>query len=121
MKELAGPQLVIASNWDGKTRLTETNWSEDGRIATTYANPARLNEVYPLDAEMRAGVTDPFSAMMTMLDRLDVGKSCSGVFQIYDGRRRAELSFSDLGATQLVSDRVCLNGEAQITAWYAAL
>ena len=115
-KSWQGQQLVIASNWDGKTRLTETNWSEDGRIATTYANPAPdLNEVYPLDAEMRAGVTDPFSAMMTMLDRLDVGKSCSGVFQIYDGRRRAELSFSDLGATQLVSDRdFAFNGEAQI-------
>ena len=61
------------------------------------------------------GVTDPFSAMMTILERLDAGKSCSGVFQIYDGRRRAELSFSDLGIVELAPDRdFAFDGETQI-------
>tara|TARA_B100000900_G_C20504874_1_gene685400 strand:+ start:111 stop:881 length:771 start_codon:yes stop_codon:yes gene_type:complete len=111
-----GQQLVIASNWGGETSLAETKWSEDGHIAKTVANPAPdLNEVHPVDAEMRIGVTDPFSAMMTMLERLDAGKSCSGIFQIYDGRRRAELSFSDLGTEELASDRdFAFNGKAQI-------
>ena len=39
-KSWQGQQLVIASNWDGKTSLTETKWSQDGHIATTYADPA---------------------------------------------------------------------------------
>ena len=111
-----GQHLVIASNWGDRTNLTETKWVEDSQIATTHADPAPdLDEVYPLDPEMRAGVTDPFSAMMTMLDRLDAGKSCSGVFQIYDGRRRAELTFSDLGTAELASDRdFAFSGEALI-------
>lgn len=111
-----GKQLVIASNWGGKTNLAETKWSQDGHIATTHTDPVPdLNEVYPLDAEMRTGTTDPFSAMMTILERLDAGKSCSGVFQIYDGRRRAELSFIDLGTEELVSDRdFAFSGKTQI-------
>lgn len=101
-----GQQLVIASNWGSDTSLAETKWSEDGHLATTLADPAPdLDKVYPIDVKMRAGVTDPFSVMMTMLNRLDAGKPCSGVFQIYDGRRRAELSFSDLGSKELAADR----------------
>ena len=115
-KRWQGQQLIIASNWGGKTSLAETKWSEDGHIATTHTDPApNLDEVYPLDAEMRTGVTDPFSAMMTILERLEAGKSCSGVFQIYDGRRRAELSFSDLGTDELVSDRdFAFSGKSQV-------
>ncbi len=111
-----GKQLMIASNWGNDTSLAETKWSEDGHIATTHADPAPdLDEVYPVDSEMRTSVTDPFSAMMTMLERIDAGKSCSGVFQIYDGRRRAELSFSDLGTDELASDRdFAFSGKTQI-------
>ena len=111
-----GQQLVIASNWGSKTSLAETIWSENGRIATTTADPAPdLDEVYPVNAAMREGVTDPFSAMMTMLDRLDAGKPCNGVFQIYDGRRRAELRFNDLGIDDFAADRgFAFGGKMQI-------
>ena len=96
--------------------VTETTWSHDSSIATTKTDPAPdLEEVYSIDAAMLRDVTDPFSAMMTMLNRLDAGKSCSGVFQIYDGRRRAELSFSDLGIVELVPDRAfAFDGKAQL-------
>ena len=111
-----GQQLVIASNWGSKTSVSETKWLHDGRIATTKTDPAPdLEEVHPIDAAMLRGVTDPFSAMMAMLNRLDSGKSCSGVFQIYDGRRRAELSFSDLGIVELDPDRTfAFDGKTQL-------
>ena len=111
-----GQQLVIASHWGSQTSVAETTWSHDGRIATTKTDPdPDLEEVHPLDAAMLRGVTDPFSAMMTMLNRLDAGKSCSGIFQIYDGRRRAELSFSDLGIVELEPDRAfAFDGKTQI-------
>ena len=54
---------------------------------------------------MKRGVTDPFSAMMTMLDRLKAGRPCAGTFQIYDGRRRAELLFTDFGSEIVPKDR----------------
>ena len=111
-----GQQLVIASNWGSKTSVAETTWLHDGRIAATNTDPApNLEEVHPIDAAMLRGVTDPFSAMMTMLNRLDAGQSCSGVFHIYDGRRRAELSFSDLGIVELDPDRTfAFDGKTQL-------
>ena len=115
-KSWQGQQLVIASTWGSQTSVAETTWSHDGRIATTKTEPTPdLEEVYPIDAAMLRGVTDPFSAMMTMLNRLDAGKSCSGIFQIYDGRRRAELSFSDLGLVELDPDRAfAFGGKTQL-------
>jgi hypothetical protein len=42
---------------------------------------------------------------MTMLDRLKAGEPCIGTFQIYDGRRRAELYFTDFGFEIVEKDR----------------
>ena len=111
-----GRQLVIASAYGQDTSLAETFWSDDGNTATTTAEPPPdPEEVYPVTEDMLAGVTDPFSAMMTMLEQLDAGGACEGVFQIYDGRRRAELGFVDLGTASLEADRAfAYAGPAQI-------
>ena len=50
-----------------------------------------------------------------MLDRLQEGEVCEQSFQIYDGRRRAELSFSDLGTARLEPDRAfAFAGETRV-------
>ena len=111
-----GAQLVIASSYGRKTSLAETLWSDEGRKATTSAVPPPDEaEVYPVTDDMRRNVTDPFSAMMTMLDTLKAGQPCQQTFQIYDGRRRAELRFTDLGPTRLTPDRdFAFAGEVQV-------
>ena len=101
-----GQKMGIASAYKSKANIAETAWSADGKTATAKTDPPPdLEEVYPVDAAMMRDVTDPFSAMMTMLDRLKAGRPCEGRFQIFDGRRRAELTFSDLGTETLVPDR----------------
>lgn len=108
-------QLVIASRYGRETSLAETLFSEQGLATTTATPPPDEAEVYPITDQMRRGVTDPFSAMMTMLDKLKAGGVCEGVFQIYDGRRRAELSFTDLGTARLEKDRdFGFDGEVQV-------
>ena len=109
-------QLVIASSYSRETSLAETFWSEDGQSATTTAQPPPdTDKVYPVTDEMRVNVTDPFSAMMTMLEQLQAGEPCSQTFQIYDGRRRAELGFSDFGTARLEPDRAfSYSGETQV-------
>ena len=99
-------QLVIASAYGGETSLAETFWSEDGTQALTTAQPPPdTQKVFPVTDEMRRNVTDPFSAMMTMLDKLQAGAPCTHNFPIYDGRRRADLGFTDLGTARLEPDR----------------
>ena len=109
-------QLVIASNYRGRTTLAETIWSEDGQTATTIADPLPdEDEVFPVSDDMRQNVTDPFSAMMTVLRQLETGGTCRRTIQIYDGRRRAELSFTDLGTAQLEKDRAfSFAGDARV-------
>ena len=101
-----GQQIDMASIYKSKSRTSETAWLPDGAIATTkLVPPLDLDKVHPLDEDMKRGVTDPFSAMMTMLDRLKAGEPCIGTFQIYDGRRRAELYFTDFGFEIVEKDR----------------
>ena len=111
-----GQVMGIASAYNAKTSIAETAWSADGKTATTKTDPPPdLDEVYPIDAAMMRDVTDPFSAMMTMLDRLKDGRPCTGTFQIFDGRRRAELTFSDLGTQNLDPDRnFAFSGSARV-------
>ena len=105
-KSWQGQRLDMFSIYKSKLRTSETSWSADGKIATTTLEPPLdLEKVYPLDDAMMRGVTDPFSAMMTMLDRLKAGAPCIGTFQIYDGRRRAELRFTDYGTRTVKKDR----------------
>ena len=111
-----GQIMGIASAYKAKTSIAETAWSADGKTATTKTDPPPdLDEVYPIDTAMLRDVTDPFSAMMTMLDRLKAGLPCEGSFQIFDGRRRAELTFSDLGTETLEPDRnFAFGGSARV-------
>lgn len=113
-KSWQGQRLDMTSIYKSKLRTSETSWSADGKIATTTLEPPLdLEKVYPLDDAMMRGVTDPFSAMMTMLDRLKAGAPCIGTFQIYDGRRRAELRFTDYGTQTVKKDRdFAYNGTA---------
>ena len=111
-----GQIMGIASAYKAKTSIAETAWSADGKTAITKTDPPPdLDEVYPIDTAMLRDVTDPFSAMMTMLDRIKAGLPCEGSFQIFDGRRRAELTFSDLGTETLEPDRnFAFGGSARV-------
>ena len=101
-----GQQIDMASIYKSKSRTSETSFSPDGVMAATkLAPPLDLDKVYPLDEDMKRNVTDPLSAMMTMLDRLKAGEPCIGTFQVYDGRRRAELYFTDFGSEIVEKDR----------------
>jgi hypothetical protein len=108
--------LNISSREDDEIRTATSRWSEYGRQVSTTRSPDIDLEIYfPLTDEMLAGVTAPFTAMLDMLDRLEAGQPCEGTFEIYDGWRRASLSFADLGTTILEADRPFgYSGEAQI-------
>jgi len=108
--------LMLSSRDDDEIRTANSEWSEDGRQVRTIRNPDIDLEVYfPLTDEMMTEVTAPFTAMLDMLDRLEAGSACEGTFEIYDGWRRARLSFADLGTTTLEADRPFgYSGEAKI-------
>ena len=82
---------------------------EDGHIATTHTDPAPdLDEVYPLDAEMQTGATDPFSAMMTILERLDAGNPAAGSFRFMMGEDGQNLVSLIWAQKSCFRQRLCL-------------
>ena len=111
------PDRLDLSSRDGdEIRDASSVWSEDGKQVRTTRNPEIDEDIYfPLTDEMMRDVTAPFTVMLDMLDRLEAGQPCEGTFEIYDGWRRASLSFADLGTTTLTADRPFgYSGEAQI-------
>lgn len=98
--------LFLSSSDGDEIRQARSEWSEDGTyVITTNSPELDLDTYFELTDEMRQNVTAPFTAMLDMLARLEDGGACEGQFEIYDGWRRATLSFADLGTTTLEADR----------------
>jgi hypothetical protein len=64
-----------------------------------------LREVYPLTAQMRVNVLDPYSAVLRLIRHIETTGECTKSYEIYDGRRRNRLHFKTLGATDLTKTR----------------
>jgi hypothetical protein len=64
-----------------------------------------LREVYPLTAQMRVNVLDPYSAVLRLIRHIETTGECTKSYEIYDGRRRNRLHFKTLGATDLTETR----------------
>ena len=54
--------------------------------------------------EMRVGTSDPMSAILAMIRVVNDGAPCSGRQQVFDGRRRYDLVFTQRGTTNLAAN-----------------
>ncbi|MEM7170422.1 MAG: DUF3108 domain-containing protein [Pseudomonadota bacterium] len=92
--------------WEERTRQTQVTWPDDGKSPVTQNQPApNLEEVTPVPAESLAGTVDPFSLLLTTMDRLARDGRCAGAAKLWDGRRRYDLEILHLGEEELISDR----------------
>jgi hypothetical protein len=64
-----------------------------------------LREVYPLTAQMRVNVLDPYSAVLRLIHHIETTGDCTKSYEIFDGRRRNRLHFETLGTTNLTETR----------------
>jgi hypothetical protein len=64
-----------------------------------------LGEVYPLTAQMRVNVLDPYSAVLRLIRHIETTGDCTKSYEIFDGRRRNRLHFETLGTTNLTETR----------------
>ena len=94
------------STYDDDGYITEVIWDKGNARPTYTVTPEpELDEVHPLDPDSLDDVLDPFSAMLTALAAFEKTKSCEGVYRIFDGRRRSDVTLIDLGTTTLEADR----------------
>ena len=81
------------------------SWDDDSNVSTESRMPELdLDEVYPLTAQMRVNVLDPYSAVLRLIRHIETTGDCTSSYEIYDGRRRNRLHFKTLGTTNLTEN-----------------
>ena len=91
--------------WEDKTRWTQVDWNGAAVPKTEAEPPPDLEVVTPVPDESVAGTSDPFTVLLSVLDRLAATGRCDAEAKIWDGRRRYDLSVTHLGEETLTADR----------------
>ena len=97
----------------GETRLTELEFAGNGAVTVTYT-PERNDGGEPVPTESLLGALDPLSGVAQVMWSITQGANCEATVPVYDGRRRYDLVFTDLGSVQLQrTSHSAYSGEAR--------
>ena len=101
------PETLFMERISGrKTVLSRVAWDDDSNVSTESRVPEMdLGEVYPLTAQMRVNVLDPYSAVLRLIRHIETTGDCTKSYEVFDGRRRNRLHFETLGTTNLTETR----------------
>ena len=101
------PKTLFMERISGrKTVQSRVAWDDDSNVSTELRMPELdLGEVYPLTAQMRVNVLDPYSAVLRLIRHIKTTGDCTESYEIFDGRRRNRLHFETLGTTNLTETR----------------
>ena len=101
------PETLFMERISGhKTVQSRVAWDDDSNVSTESRMPELdLGEVYPLTAQMRVNVLDPYSAVLRLIHHIETTGDCTESYEIFDGRRRNRLHFETLGTTNLTETR----------------
>ena len=101
------PKTLFMERVSGrKTLQSRVAWDDDSNVSTESRMPELdLGDVYPLTAQMRVNVLDPYSAVLRLIGHIETTSECTESYEIYDGRRRNRLHFKTLGTTNLTETR----------------
>jgi len=83
-------------------RLVALRYDPKGAIAEALVRPEPDWEGrHPLPADAGEGTLDPLSVIAGLSELLEKSGRCEGSFQVFDGRRRYDLTVSDVGQAEL--------------------
>ena len=102
------------SEFRGRRQDIDLGYGPEGldreRVEGSTVDPSERVEV---PAEMRQSTMDPLSAVVQVSRRLVAGESCDGIARIFDGVRRYDLTYQDLGERE-VGDGEKFGGRARL-------
>lgn len=101
-------------SYKDKTRRTSVIWNPGDLLPKLEAEPqSDLTEVTPVPEDATAGTADPFTVLLSTLDRLEQGDRCDAEARVWDGRRLYDLKIGHIGEAELIRDRPwAYNGKA---------
>lgn len=93
-------------SYKDKTRRTSVIWNSGDPLPKLEAEPqSDLTEVTPVPEDATAGTADPFTVLLSTLDRLEQGNRCDAEARVWDGRRLYDLKIGHIGEAELIGDR----------------
>lgn len=93
-------------SYDDKTRRTTVLWrSDDAPPELTLEPQPDLSEVTPVPQAETADTADPFTVLLSTLDKLEQGERCEAEARVWDGRRLYDLKIEHIGRAELMPDR----------------
>lgn len=97
----------------GETRKTVLEFAGDGDIDVIY-EPERNDRDSNLPPELLAESLDPLSSLISIINTATASGECATTVPVFDGSRRFDLVFTDLGIDELrPSRRSIFAGEAR--------
>ncbi|GEO36955.1 hypothetical protein SAE02_11030 [Skermanella aerolata] len=87
--------------WRGKDRAVDLYYDGSGSVLAEVRPPDDPAEREPVPPEMVPGTTDPLSAVLSVAGAVAVGRGCSETVPVFDGRRRYDLTFKEMGSRNL--------------------
>jgi hypothetical protein len=111
---IAGDRLLpeamrAETHWRGVDFHTRVDYGADGSV-TAEATPAPTRPVTPVSPAQMRGAVDQLTASLLTARRLAARGSCALALPVFDGRRRYDLSFTDLPSEVLSG----LRGESRV-------
>ena len=91
--------------WRGKDRAVSLYYDGSGSVLAEVRPPDDPAEREPVPPEMVPGTTDPLSAVLSVAGAVAVGRGCSETVPVFDGRRRYDLTFQEMGSRNLAPSK----------------
>lgn len=88
----------------GETQKTLLDFARDGEIDVTF-DPERSDSIGLVSPELLEESLDPLSGLISVINTVTGGGNCEATVPVFDGRRRYDLVFSDLGLDELRPSR----------------
>jgi hypothetical protein len=96
------------STWKDETEIKEYTYNEDGEfVKLTITEEGRDKSPDPssIERELTDGTTDALTATLLVMQAINEKESCEGASEVFDGKRRFEMRFRNIGATTLNASR----------------
>ena len=96
------PDLFVAeSSWRGGDRQVRAEYGGDGSVSAKVVPPPDEDEREPVPEALKRNAIDPLSVLVQMNRPDSRDLNCRGTIPVFDGRRRYDLVFADLGKEML--------------------
>ena len=110
------PALYDSYSTDHNSKVQRVKVTFDKDVPETLAEPAYNTTRYPVTDEQKKGSVDPMTAITTILSgvKADAKNPCGTGVQVFDGRRRYDVSFSYVKDEPLKLDNGLYSGNAHL-------